>query len=531
MNQTEQQEQLEYFVRYAGACLEIWNSIIGQEITHKDVGPGIIIGIDTNNDRIDVKVKFRSLPGIRKYNKQSLPNAFTQLTLPREIQKDLETHYWNLRQHLIDRKRFLNLSAKAMNPNVATSFLQPQLDEDDIKLVGKWCQPQQNNLDRTAIVEAQGKEKWELGRLLSARSAEKVAAGFYQHYGKKVKDISITQVHKNGKSDYWKYDLNVDDMPIDVKNSRQSRQSEDRYTEHCIPKFKYSRENQEVIIAGVFSRYLWPHALLKPTEYHGDTTIQFLGETTRKKLQVLRNEFKNLVDFGETNPTGIHFLPPWVFDYPEYVYAERDEALKELKDFTNFDALKGATFEFELQPVGIATSIDLAEILDSKTSEEWEQRLLNQLRKRIEKYGLSLPFLFLTILEHFLSMATSSITVSDFEPSKYTTFMFYGKCDKPLGIYDPLKTVDSLIKALSILWTAENELIRQFRKFKLSSFNILQGETNPNGSLWTTLIAYCGGRLEDGSACGKNPLILGQSKHCECRRLICPNCGFCCESH
>ena len=177
-----------------------------------------------------------------------------------------------------------------------------------------------------------------------------------------------------------------------------------------------------------------------------------------------------------------------------------------------------------------AAGIDLTEILGNEVSDNWEQSFLNQLRNRIEKYGLSLPFLFLTILEHFLCMATSSKTVSNFEPDGYRRFLFYKEFDKPLGIYDPLKTVDSLIKALNTLWTAENRLIRQFHVFKLKSFNILQAKRNSNEELWTTLIAYCGGRLENGSACGKNPLVLGKSKLCEHAKLICRACGFCCPT-
>ena len=428
------------------------------------------------------------------------------------------------RQKLIDRKRFFDLSTQGMNPNVETCYPLPKLDEDDLRLVEKWHNLPQNSLDRTSLIKVENRD-WELGRLFSARSAEKVAMDFYQHYRKRVKDISITQIYKNSKCDWKHYDLDVDDTPIDVKNSRQSWKNPDRYTEHCIPQFKSSRENQDVTIAGVFSPYLWAFELLdKPVEHHQNREIQFLGETTWKKLQVLKNEFKNSVYFEVPNPMGKYLLPPWVFEYPKYVYTERDKTLKELKDFPNLSSLKEATFEFNLTPVCIAADIDLTQILGSKASEEWEQSFLNQLRNRVEKDELSLPFLFLTILAHFCDMAMCSKKVSDFNPDKYRRFLFYKEHYKPLGIYDPLKTIYALIEALSTLWTAENELIRKFHAFKLKSSNILQGTSNSNEGLWTTLIAYCG-------ECGKNPLVLGKSKLCEHRRLICPksDCGFCCE--
>ena len=326
-----------------------------------------------------------------------------------------------------------------------------------------------------------------------------------------------------------KYDLDVEGLHVDVKNSRRSQKSKDRYTEHCIPQFKRSRENQNVTISGVLSPYLWPLDLLdKPKERHEDAEIIFLGETDIEKQSILKNVFNDLVDFVGPNPANKYFLPPWVFDYPEYVYTEQNKARKELKDFTNLASLKGVEFKFNLIPVGIAADIDLTEILDS-----WERNFLDQLSNRIEKYGLSLPFLFLTILTHFLGMADSSETVSDFKPDKYRKFLFYKEGrNNPLGIYDPLKTIDALIEALGTLWTAEKPLIRKFCRFRLKSFNVLQGKSDPNENLWTTLIAYCGGRLEDGSACGKNPLVLGESKLCKkCRKLICPDpdCGYCCE--
>ena len=581
MSQTGQQEQIEYFIQYAGSCLKIWNSIVGQKITHHTFGTGTVVEISKNGDSIYVKILFNGERSPRNFLGKQLGKHFN-LRFPAEAQRDLAVYllrqlrnlssqpsidqltfstfegicnqlmwmyqtrklptqtiekikkyrqkFMDERQKLIDRERFSNLSGQAMNPNVETCFSLPKLDERDLQLAGEWCCPPRYNLDRTSLVKAKRKDS-ELDRLLSARAAEKVALYFYQHYGKKAKDISIKQIDKSSKSEWEKYDLDVNDKPIDVKNSRQSPKNRDRYTEHYIQKkFRYNKESQDVIIAGVFSPYLWTFELLdKPVEHHQNREVQFLGETTWKKIQVLKNEFKDSVYFEVPNPMGKYLLPPWVFEYPKYVYTERDKTLKELKDFPNLSSLKEATFEFNLIPVCIAAGVDLTQILGSKASEEWEQSFLNQLRNRVEKDELSLPFLFLTILEHFLCMAASYKTVSDFDPDEYRRFLFYKDSYKPLGIYDPLKTIDALIKALSTLWTAENGLIRKFHLFKLRSFNILQGKSDSNEELWTTLIAYCGGRLENGSACGKNPLVLGESKHCEYRRLICPDCGFCCQ--
>ena len=120
---------------------------------------------------------------------------------------------------------------------------------------------------------------------------------FYQNQDKTktVEDISITQIDENNNSDWRDYDLKVDGYPIDVKNSRRSQKSKDRYTEHCIPQFKSSREGQNVIISGVFSPYIRAPELLEPTEHHKYAKILFLGETTLEKQQILKKEFGSLV--------------------------------------------------------------------------------------------------------------------------------------------------------------------------------------------------------------------------------------------
>ena len=193
-------------------------------------------------------------------------------------------------QKLMDIKRFSGLSEKAMNPNVRAHFPLPELDEYDIQLIGEWC-TLLNNLDRSSLIElikTDSKAKWESGRLLSARSAEKIARYFYQNnYGKEVKDVSITQIDKNKKSDWRKYDLDVEGLHVDVKNSRRSQKSKDRYTEHCIPQFKRSRENQNVTISGVLSPYLWPLDLLDKPKRLSENYIFHLIRLSSKWIMAI----------------------------------------------------------------------------------------------------------------------------------------------------------------------------------------------------------------------------------------------------
>ena len=427
------------------------------------------------------------------------------------------------------------ITIKVSNPNVKARHWLPTLTEPDIQLVSVWNQSVHSNLNRQSIIENYGKY-WKLGRLLSARSAEKVAAEFYGNYGKTVRDISITQIDENPQSDWKLYDLDVEGVPVDVKNSRAYKNGEYRYSEYCIPQFKRDRKNQEVTIAGVFSPYLWPREILKPTRYSRYFRVVFLGETNRAKLEKLRKEFNHLVQFRSVTPESDSFLPPWVFEYPDYVYTERNKVLNDVKDFLKISKSTGTPFGKGLVPVFIASGTDLAMVLNHYALDHWERTFLNQLCNRIKKYGLSLPFVFLTVLAHFLDVAASSQPDSNFHPNKYRRFVFCEDADRlwpdpnrlwddrnrPLGMYDPLNTIDALIKALGTLWTAEDGLIRKFQIFKLRSFNILLGKSDLSDSLWTTLIAYCG-------ECSKNPLILGESELCNYLKLICPECRYCCD--
>ena len=592
---------MEYFIRHAGSCLKVWNKIIGQEITHKDVGTGIVAGIDKTDSGVLVKVRFHPgrPPTALLGSKRNLLRVFTSLKLPKEIEKELEKRRWDLdkeemldrlryialeclidesihttfdsiidalrrmyqhrafseeiiqqikeyQRQFNDRIRFANLSKTVMYPGVTTRFPLPELTERDIELVAvHWWRSANDTRDSESLIRNHGKD-YHLGRLLSARSAEKAAVAFYRNYGKAVQDISIAQTGEDFDSEWRFHDLDVEGVPIDIKNSRAYKNGETRYSEYCIPQFKRDRKDQNVTIAGVFSPYLWPRDILKPTPYSRDFSVQFLGETTLARLERLSEEFNSLVEFQSDRPELDSFLPPWVFEYPDYVYTERNKALNDFQDFSKIAESTSTPIGRGLVPVAIASRTDLTTVLNQDALNDWERVFLCQLCDRIEKYGLSLPFVFLTVLAHFLDVAGSSQPDSNFDPDKYRRFLFcedanrlwpdpnrlWDVRNRPLGIYDPLKTIDALITALGTLWTAENGLIRKFQVFKLISFNILKGKSDDQTDrLWTTLIAYCGGRLpKDGSACGKNPLVLGESELCDYLRLICPECGYCCPS-
>ena len=79
-----------------------------------------------------------------------------------------------------------------MNPVVKAHYSLPTLTESDIYLVGMWGLEHTSNLDFRSIIENYATDE-DLARLLSARSAEKIATEFYRNYGKRYE---TSQSHK-----------------------------------------------------------------------------------------------------------------------------------------------------------------------------------------------------------------------------------------------------------------------------------------------------------------------------------------------
>jgi hypothetical protein len=191
------------------------------------------------------------------------------------------------------------------------------LNDDDKRLAACWAG--QQGYEDDGHTEA---------RMLSARAAEKVAETFYRQFSLPVQDISITQLPGRGRTKEWKlYDLRAGQRPIDVKNARVPVNNPLTYVEHCVPRFKQAR-GQDVMIAAVVSPWI------KKGQFHGSRLypntppFRFIGEVDRKTPEQLKQSFAALTAQSSTTlipvPTARdgspHILPPWLFDYPDFVY-------------------------------------------------------------------------------------------------------------------------------------------------------------------------------------------------------------------
>ena len=221
-----------------------------------------------------------------------------------------------------------------------------------------------------------------------------------------------------------------------------------------------------------------------------------------------------------------YFIPPWIFDLPQFVYSKRNEYLSQinLSGVIDFNMWKIA----ELQPIPILliNSSDLTNVYNSIEIKDWEKSFIKSFVQVEVSDRLSLPFIYLSILKNFLLNLTSQ--QYNFSPKEYRNLIYYDLSMKqmPLFILDPLNIIDELITSLTILWLGDHAQIKQYKKFRLLNYNILQGQKSKDEH-WKTLIAYCGGWTNNGK-CGKNPLVLGLEQHCpECGKLVCKACGFC----
>lgn len=432
---------------------------------------------------------------------------------------EIESRLEKERQSEALRKKLLDLIEQAIGDPVATEsrFFSDPPDEDDLALIDIWLREQE--------IEHSEPERM---RLLSARQAERAVASIAKKWGLQVTDVSIQQVTDPSCNDWRDYDLRIGDECIDVKNARRSARNRNSYVSHCVPRFKESRRGDHVKIAGVLSDWLTLDELRR-----GGRELQLLGFTSMGRIEQVahllqRDSLDFFLDIGEKGPK---FLPPWVFEYPDQRYSQRSAGLAELRRLVSAEGLPASLRQTVVVPAFLAGQFD--EIPSGVLKDEWQEVLVHLLHERIQQVGLSLPMLFLTLVEHFIAMLRTE-DAENYQPHAYRDLVLLKEEDqwmksRPLFIHDPTRTIDTLIESLMTLWHSRHDGLVGFRSFRLTNLNVLEGRPSAR-SPWRTVLAYCGGSIETARSsrpCGTTPLVFGSCKSCECGKLICPSCGFC----
>ncbi len=371
--------------------------------------------------------------------------------------------------------------------------------------------------------------QFEYAKMISARGAEIASKKFYELLHCNVSDTAITQLNHN--NDNWKFfDLHVDTKNIDVKNSRGVLNEKLSYSEHCIPRFKETRNGKHIYILGVISPYFKleeDEEKLKYNAFYSTTNIEnmitILGETSLDKINQYSSRFsqKELqVDLDRVN-----FTPDWILEYPNIFYIQRDNLKsKFLKEHTQFPTLNEyKQLNQNLIPFFLSCGLDLLSSGLNKEQVNFYNRLKIQGKQTITK-----PFLYLAILKHF-SERLKHNTNSSYRPIDYRQLIYYEVSYKyPLGIYDPTLIIKKLIDTLETLWQQKNRMnMSNYITFKYNQKGILLAKSSLSNS-WDTLLAYCGGFIEGKGSCGFKPLIKGEHETCAyCNKIICPECNFC----
>jgi hypothetical protein len=433
--------------------------------------------------------------------------------------------------------RMSEVLGKLRRASVLSIVTAPAFTSEDFAVCLKWAN---KDPSKASIKGMLGQvDSYNALRLLSARAAELAAIRYYRNLGCAVEDVSVLQVGK--KDDRWvTHDLMVDDHPVDVKNARRSFNSRHSYVEHCIPRFKETRDCGEgVAILGVLSDYL-----NSPILTEGKTQCQILGEVRYKDIQKLKSwahrKYGAFMDIeGLWKP---EYQPGWVFEYPSAHYRERPALLESMTEQLRW-LLKEGCQPDEVEGVLLALSND-REAVDCIPLAGDRAQFLSDLREIDREVGYSRPALFLFVMGKFLEAIYKRTDITHLAAT-FMQFLFVRPdllgsaseervddfvrgADSPLGLLDPSAYVFNLINALE---AAAKECIERgyrFIGFQMRHPSILRGSTIDGKTI--TLLAFCGGWTTHPTRakCGNSPLYLGANHLCpSCGYLICDKCGFC----
>ena len=398
-------------------------------------------------------------------------------------------------------------------------------DEFDKTLIRQW----DSNVDRHPFTEA---------KMISARGAEKLVKQFYKTLGYVVEDISIHQITQESH-DWIKGDIRIDSTKLlDVKNARSPVNSH-VYSEFCVPSFKQYRGN-DVNVVGVLSPYLNKaeiYGIKQPSPKRSNPDVSVLGAFDKTKLQQLEFIFcERLIKVDMSRGFDSRsYLPQWLFDYDDRFYVKQLEAVKRFQQLQDADIPSWkdvSTVGQNSLPLFIAAKRALPRTWLNNLP-KWQAAFINSL-VNLPTERISLPYLFLSVLKHFLTML--SCEDSGYSPQQYRELLYpksLAYCpEHPLKLYDPLNTIKEFCDTLQDIWNERgNVQLTEFKIFKFNGRGLLQGKRSEAESLATTILAYCGGWVEGQGKCGFPRLVIGKHKSCPtCGRLICPKCHHCSDN-
>lgn len=492
------------------------------------------------------------IPEFAKYLKYR--NSLWNFAPKKYQQQIIKTKFENFFQL---QEQFANSSypnERHITANITDLF---PLDDNSQKLIYNWDNNVNNNIHTAA-------------QMMSARGAEKLVIKYYQNIGSQVEDISIHQV-TNQSREWIQGDIRINgNTLLDVKNARTNVNSR-VYSKFCVPNFKTVR-SQDVKIVAVLSPYLQKKYLIRYNSEHQPYKFEKISEFiikvihkeskqyyqmnpngsysqqteyrfevfapailgTFQKSQLIEIEQYFSSDLISINMTrGIdtnNYLPHWVFDYEEDFYVEQINIIREFRHLSEQDI---PLYE-DLQIIGDNYQDFLPLFMRSqvKIPENWSNEIpswkINFMTKVIGSgtYKISLPYVFLSVLTHFLKMLSQP--TEEYEPNKYLALL---GSQHPLKLYDPLNTIADFCSSLQNIWENREQVkLNEFKIFQFNGKGLLIAQRFEGESPTTTILAYCGGWIEGKGNCGYKPLVIGKHKNCHvCGHLICPkdDCQFC----
>ncbi len=442
---------------------------------------------------------------------------------PESVKKLLYKNYYQTAINLINQ----DYTANAIKAWDAISAYK-DLTEQDKRLAFAW------------LPRDKRENKHEIAKMLSARTAEKIAMLFYKQYTANIADVAITQLDRQG-SNWITHDLLIEGViPVDIKNARTNTTTKS-YSEHVVPKFKESRINQHVTIACVLSPYLQPEFIKNPeTVKFNPDPITFLGETSYKEICDLEVKFSrnDIISFGIEIRDNLKVIPPWLLDYPDNYYFHSKKCRDQLHsiDLPSGEAWKimGINPIYSYVTNGLSLPAEFKKNITTSEINFYDQILAITTKRKIK-----LPEIFLLVMTHFL-ISIHAENGHAFNPEKYFNILYNINCarknngpmenNNPLNVEDPLGIINDLCRTLIDLYInpISLEKVKRYREFKFSGLGLLSGRQN-NSEKWSTIIAYCGGSIKnEGRKCGFSPLVVEKHKTCpKCKHLICPDCDYC----